>query len=308
MYKTDLNIRHSNKSQLFWGVDKNTNQIVHISDVENRGLNCNCRCAYCKVDYVAKLGDVYQHHFAHRSNYNCVYANEVAFYMYTAELLKEIPSIYIPSEAVSTAKCGMDIEIADVYYHVEPEQYPPLLIIETKKRPIRIVLNFGKYYSREDNMRFKEEALHSGWDCLFVQLPQIDESKSISKKQFTELIRQNRNHKQWIYCEEENIRKQNRQMSHQKRWVETNQYRREKPNYDVKEKSKKQSRDMSNLRADETMDLANFNPQLPSEMDKFGRRWFKCKHCKRVITSAECVDYDRTNKTSYGVCRKCGIK
>ena len=43
MYRSDINIRHRNKSHLFWGLDKETDEVVYISQVKSRGLDCNCR-------------------------------------------------------------------------------------------------------------------------------------------------------------------------------------------------------------------------------------------------------------------------
>ena len=47
MYKSDVNIKHTNKSHLYWGIDKSSGDVVYIDDVALRGLNCNCKCAAC---------------------------------------------------------------------------------------------------------------------------------------------------------------------------------------------------------------------------------------------------------------------
>ena len=45
MYRSEINIKHSNRSHLYWGIDKATGEVVGIDDVRSRGLNCNCKCA-----------------------------------------------------------------------------------------------------------------------------------------------------------------------------------------------------------------------------------------------------------------------
>ena len=50
MYKSDVNIKHTNKSHLYWGIDKSSGDVVYIDDVALRGLNCNCKCAACQGD------------------------------------------------------------------------------------------------------------------------------------------------------------------------------------------------------------------------------------------------------------------
>lgn len=49
MYRSEINIKHSNRSHLYWGIDKATGEVVGIDDVRSRGLNCNCKCAACKM-------------------------------------------------------------------------------------------------------------------------------------------------------------------------------------------------------------------------------------------------------------------
>ena len=71
MYKSFINIKHLNRSHLYWGIDKASGDVLDIDEVTKRGLNCNCRCAACK-------GDKNKQHFSHQSNYECVYANEIA--------------------------------------------------------------------------------------------------------------------------------------------------------------------------------------------------------------------------------------
>lgn len=48
MYRSEINIKHSNRSHLYWGIDKATGEVVGIDDVRSRGLNCNCKCAALK--------------------------------------------------------------------------------------------------------------------------------------------------------------------------------------------------------------------------------------------------------------------
>lgn len=81
MYQSFLNIKHLNRSHLYWGIDKDTGDVVDIDEVSVRGLSCNCRCAACKGDFIARKGEKNKHHFAHQSNYECVYANEIAIYL-----------------------------------------------------------------------------------------------------------------------------------------------------------------------------------------------------------------------------------
>lgn len=153
MCKSDLNIKHANKTHLYWGIDKTTGEVVGIDEVASRGLNCNCRCAACGGDFIARKGEKNRHHFAHQSNYECVYANEIAVYMLVKQMLVKSNTILLPAvsleigsrmEQVKEQRTG---RLGDVFYHCDPEQYPPLLIVDIDGRKTRVVLQFGKYYT-----------------------------------------------------------------------------------------------------------------------------------------------------------------
>ena len=155
MYSS-LNIKHLNRSHLYWGIDKTTGDVVDIDEVQKRGLNCNCRCAACKGDFIARKGEKNKHHFAHQSNYECVYANEIAIYLLTKKLLEQLQAIELPSIPVKIgkrtelAKESWQAPIGEIVYQCEPEQYPPLLVATLDNRPTRIILSFGKYYTAVD--------------------------------------------------------------------------------------------------------------------------------------------------------------
>lgn len=186
MYQSFLNIKHLNRSHLYWGIDKDTGDVVDIDEVTARGLSCNCRCAACKGDFIARKGEKNKHHFAHQSNYECVYANEIAIYLMAKRMLEQSGTIQMPSVPVNIgkrtelAKESWAASIGEVYFQCEPEQYPPLLVAVVDNHPTRIILSFGKYYNNEDRELLRREARTEGWDCLSVPLPRIYDKDSIN--------------------------------------------------------------------------------------------------------------------------------
>ena len=96
MYQSAISIKHSNRSHLYWGIDKATGEVIGIDDVSSRGLNCNCKCAACGGDFIARKGEKNKHHFAHQSNYECVYANEIALYLYVKKVLSGCLQVELP--------------------------------------------------------------------------------------------------------------------------------------------------------------------------------------------------------------------
>lgn len=204
MTKSFVNIKHSNRSHLYWGVDKKTGDIVEIDDVQNRGLNCNCRCAACNGDFIAKKGEINKHHFAHQSNYECVYANEIAIYLLAQKILNKAGHLELPQITVNigrrteTAKNPYTSTYADSYYQCDTEQYPPLLLGTLDKQPTRIILDFGHYYSDADYSLLRQEAISESWDCIAITLPRITDRTSLSIEQLRNSLLQQIDKKTWI--------------------------------------------------------------------------------------------------------------
>ena len=66
-------IKKRTASHIYYGVHKETGELMHISQVSN-GQKCNCICAACGQPFEARKGSIRRHHFAHVSNYECMYA------------------------------------------------------------------------------------------------------------------------------------------------------------------------------------------------------------------------------------------
>lgn len=204
MYKSDVNIKHTNKSHLYWGIDKSSGDVVYIDDVVLRGLNCNCKCAACQGDFIARKGEKNVHHFAHQSNYDCVYANEIAVYLLVNKILSNCREIEVPCVKVKmgqrtlTAKKEEKVSVGRVYYHCDPEQYPPLLIAELGGAYTRIILSFDNYYTAEDYTLLEKEARENGWCCLSIRLPRINNERSINIQQIENSVKSALISKEWI--------------------------------------------------------------------------------------------------------------
>lgn len=204
MYKSDVNIKHANKSHLYWGIDKSTGNVVHIDDVVSRGLNCNCKCAACQGDFIARKGKKNIHHFAHLSNYECVYANEIAVYILVKDILANCREISVPGVTVRMGKRIVTVssvqkaEVGPVNYHCDPGQYPPVLIAELSGIRTRIILPFGGYFKEEDYTILKREARERKWYCLSIKLPRITDNSVVSTEQIENAIYGEPTEKNWV--------------------------------------------------------------------------------------------------------------
>lgn len=77
------------------GIDKNTNEIRLIDDVES-GLKCNCICPACKVPLVARKGKVKVHHFSHHKCSEQQACRETAIHLMAKYVIKEQSSLTFP--------------------------------------------------------------------------------------------------------------------------------------------------------------------------------------------------------------------
>lgn len=186
MYSSSINIKHQHSTRLYWGIHVPTNEPVWIGNVKASGLACNCRCAACGETLEAHLGSVRKHHFQHNSNDKCVYGNEIAEYIKAKLLLDQQEFFELPAVGIAIGqhnKAMQDaqmVKISGVYINQTPNHYPPLLIVETEQRPVRIILDFEDYYTKSDLELFEIEAKENGWDCIGISLPDAAEGSCVS--------------------------------------------------------------------------------------------------------------------------------
>lgn len=70
-------------------------RLVHVSEVR-RGLGCDCTCVMCGNKLIARKGQQRRHHFAHKTETNCLGSAETALHLVSKELIAELSSIALP--------------------------------------------------------------------------------------------------------------------------------------------------------------------------------------------------------------------
>lgn len=213
MYHSSINIKHGCLTHLFWGRDKDSSEYVHISDVKQNGLGCNCQCPVCAGVYIACMGEKNRPYFKHQSKYKCMYTDEITTYLRAKQIIESVDSISLPILPVHfgsrTFKADLlPASINDVCYHCDEEQYPPLLIATIDKRPTRILLAFEGYYNYEDLQLFHAECTDNKWDCLVINLPKVDADDCVSTSQLHTALIGTSAQKSWLHSELEHYWKQ----------------------------------------------------------------------------------------------------
>lgn len=207
MYRSTINIQHGCLTHLFWGREQSTSEYIHIRDVEQNGLGCNCRCPVCSVVFIACMGEKNRPHFKHQSKYKCMYTDEITTYLRAKKVLENATSISLPSILVRFGKRnfkadGHTAQLGGIIYHCDENQYPPLLMAMIDQRPTRILLAFEGYFNSEDFALFQNEAVRNQWDCLMVDMPRVDGDDCISNYQLQTLLLAETVRKSWLHSEQ----------------------------------------------------------------------------------------------------------
>ena len=198
------NIKKRSASHIYYGVDKDTGALMHISQVPS-GAKCNCKCALCGEPFEARKGTQRRHHFAHVSNYECMYAGEVAVYRGFASVLQKLEKIRLPAVTLQfptwdspelLQECKL-IAIDQVLCNCTSLAYPPELCIAVGTSSLRIILDFDHYYDDADRAGLAEEAKLGRYSTLMYSMPNIDED-SFSPEQLID-IAQTEQRAHWVF-------------------------------------------------------------------------------------------------------------
>lgn len=198
-------IKKRSASHIYFGVNKLTGELKHISEVPS-GQKCNCICAACQQPLEARKGTQRRHHFAHVSNYECMYASEVAIYKAFAEALKQrgllnLPPVMLRFPAWHEPELLQEarkMEIDSVYFECEPLAYPPLLYVTLQGTQLRILLNFDRYYDDDDRSKLADEAKTENYSLLMISMPKIVEDMEFTPDRLLRAL-QDDDRAEWIF-------------------------------------------------------------------------------------------------------------
>lgn len=198
-------VKKRSASHIYYGVDRKTGELRHIDSVPS-GLNCECDCAACGKQLMARKGDERRHHFAHVSNYECMYASEVSIYKAVSEELRKSLRLLLPPVTLrfpswteaEVVRGEQIVTLEQVSYSCAPLQYPPELYLSVRGSKLRLLLEFGKYYSEDDLAEFSSEAEKDGYSTVLVHLPGIDKEEEFTPSKIRDILLSRFGDKKWV--------------------------------------------------------------------------------------------------------------
>jgi ssDNA-binding Zn-finger/Zn-ribbon topoisomerase 1 len=165
-----------------------TGELVSVESVKS-GLACDCVCAACGRPMEARKGDIRRHHFAHASNYDCLYGPEISVYMAFYSVLMKERKLLLPDAVLKFSsykkheivKPSFLLELSDISYHCADGQYPPTLVCSADANKLQVILDFGGYYNADDLNRLKQTAKNNGFALLLINIPDVDDLSSMDE-------------------------------------------------------------------------------------------------------------------------------
>lgn len=199
------NIKKRTAHDIYYGVDRITGELKHISNVPG-GAKCGCNCAACDTPLVARKGKARKQHFAHASNYECMYASEVAVYKAAADIISKLSFLLLPSITISfpawsiaeQLKASQRIVPDQVVFECAPLQYPPMLSVTYQGHKLRLLFEFGAYYSEDDLQGLVSEAKNEAYSLLLYHFPSIREDTFFIPAHLKELFQSDFKEVKWL--------------------------------------------------------------------------------------------------------------
>lgn len=193
------------KSYYKFGSTKNpyglkNNQLVFVDEVDN-GLKCGCVCPTCRVNLIAKQGDIREHHFAHQNDDNsCLHIQET-YFLRTKEILETNRCIMVPDYPSNQPIIYSIKEIQTKKISDDKGILPDIIVTTTEGRNITIRFKTKRDY----NIYESEINKYLELDATDVKIDQLDDFliKTHNNKKWINGFK-NRRHRRTSFIQERN--------------------------------------------------------------------------------------------------------
>lgn len=180
--------------------------LTSIENVE-KGKACNCICAACGEELIAKKGNKNMHHFAHQAGGNCEYGYESSLHLMAKEVLEKAQKMTLPAVYVNFPQSYKKRELISDVSEICIER------VELEKRintivPDIVVHAGGKHFfveifvTHEIDESKLEKIREIGVSTIEIDLSKQEESMTL--EQLAEILLGESERKQWKYNALEN--------------------------------------------------------------------------------------------------------
>ncbi len=187
--------------------------LVHIQDIQERGLACNCICSACGAMLVARKGNKKNHHFAHYKSPECKHAVQTALHLAAKEIIAQEQKFTIPefSKVTNEEEFFEDIDIYldlpnkvqlisektydvhNVYLEKKVSDFVPDIILEIGQRKLLVEIAVTHFI---DENKYKK-IVAEGISVIEIDLSEFKDDFEL--EMLKDLVVTGVKYKRWIY-------------------------------------------------------------------------------------------------------------
>ncbi len=93
---------------------------------------------------------------------------------------------------------ALPVWIDSVAFECEPLSYPPLLRVTMQGTPLRILLDFDRYYDDDDRVELAEEAKAEDYSLLLISMPKIEQDTEFTPDRLQSALQDN-DRTEWVF-------------------------------------------------------------------------------------------------------------
>lgn len=201
---------------LLYALEKNTDNLVYIKDVEN-GLKCNCYCPDCKKPLIAKNGgneNLKDYHFSHDGHSACS-SYETYLHFLSKIVLSEMQEFFLPEgtfdeiqdylgnnigdknkyfgNSYKIVKCYIEKKIQEEGQFIRPDI---ILELDINGKTIPFLIEVAVNHFIEEN-KFKY-IQKNNLNCIEIDLNNLKEDKELWNKELLKKELLNKERLNWI--------------------------------------------------------------------------------------------------------------
>lgn len=187
--------------------------LVHINEVQENGLKCNCICSACNARLVARKGDKKIHHFAHYNSPECKYAVQTALHIAAKDIIARQCKFTIPgySKCIAEEASFDDIdiyadipeqidffsekalEVSNVYLEKRTNDFVPDIILEIGGKKLIVEIAVTHFIDKSKYQKI----VNQGISVVEIDLSQF--KNNFDLHMLEELVVTGTQYKKWIY-------------------------------------------------------------------------------------------------------------